>query len=79
MCTVDRLSFENCIIREQIVIYHGSSMNITQTEVINICVGTFLIQFVTSITINESMFVNTGAIGVILAIVIHMVEAEQFM
>ena len=60
---VDRSSFENCIIREMIKIYHGSSVNITRTKVFNIQAGTLRIQFVTYITVNESTFVNTGAVG----------------
>ena len=60
---VDRLSFESCIIREMIKVYHGSSVNITRTKVFNIRAGTLRIQFVASITVNKSTFVNTGAVG----------------
>ena len=60
--SIDRLSFKNCIIREMIKLFYIPNLNITRTRVYNIHAGTLRIRSVARIFINESTFVNTGAV-----------------
>ena len=58
--SVDQLFFQNCTIREFLMLTYGGSLNISQSRIFSNRAGTLRISDVTHVVVIESTFVNTG-------------------